>query len=77
VVTERETKCYGVNTVGLERRGFDSERVKTIESAFRLLLRSKLNTTQAIEEIRTKLNGSADIQELVTFIESAQRGLHK
>ena len=77
VVTERETHCYGVNTVGLERRGFDRERLDTIENAFRLLLRSKLNTTQALEQIRAQLNGSPDIRELVEFIESAQRGLHK
>jgi len=77
VVTERDTKCYGVNTVGLERRGFDRARLETIERAFRLLLRSKLNTSQAIEKIRAELNGSPDIHELVDFIESAERGLHK
>jgi len=77
VVTERETKCYGVNTVGLERRGFDRARLEAIESAYRLLLRSKLNTTQALEQIRAQLNGSPDIRELVEFIESAERGLHK
>jgi UDP-N-acetylglucosamine acyltransferase len=77
VVTDRETKCYGVNTVGLERRGFDRDRLQTIESAFRLLLRSKLNTTQALEQIRAQLNGSPDVKELVEFIESAERGLHK
>ena len=77
VVTERETKCYGVNTVGLERRGFDRARLETIERAFRLLLRSKLNTTQALEQIRAQLNGSPDVRELVDFIESAERGLHK
>jgi len=77
VVTERETRCYGVNTVGLERHGFDRARLETIESAFRLLLRSKLNTSQAVEQIRAQLNGSADVRELVEFIESAQRGLHK
>src|SRR4029077_13077386 len=76
VVTERETRCYGVNTVGLERRGFDRERLETIEKAFRLLLRSKLNTSQALEQIRAQLNGSPDIRELVEFIESAERGLH-
>src|SRR5579864_360428 len=77
VVTERTTRCYGVNTVGLERRGFDRQRLDTIESAFRLLLRSKLNTTQALEQIRAQLNGSPDVRELVEFIESAERGLHK
>jgi UDP-N-acetylglucosamine acyltransferase len=77
VVTDRETRCYGVNTLGLERRGFDRQRLETIERAFRLLLRSKLNTSQAVEQIRATLDGPADIRELVEFIESAQRGLHK
>jgi UDP-N-acetylglucosamine acyltransferase len=77
VVTERDTHCYGVNTVGLERRGFDRERLDAIERAFRLLLRSKLNTSQAVEQMRAQLNGSPDIRELVEFIETAQRGLHK
>jgi UDP-N-acetylglucosamine acyltransferase len=77
VVTERETRCYGVNTVGLERRGFSRERLDAIEQAFRLLLRSKLNTSQALEQIRAQLNGSPDIRELVGFIETAERGLHK
>jgi len=77
VVTQRETHCFGVNTIGLERRGFDAERIHTIERAFRLLLRSKLNTTQAIERMRVTLNGSADVQELIGFIESAERGLTK
>jgi UDP-N-acetylglucosamine acyltransferase len=77
VVTERDTKCYGVNSVGLERRGFDRSRLDTIERAFRLLLRSKLNTTQALEQIRAQLNGSPDVRELVEFIESTERGLHK
>jgi UDP-N-acetylglucosamine acyltransferase len=77
VVTERETTCYGVNTVGLERRGFDRARLEPIERAFRLLLRSKLNTSQAVEQMRAQLNGSPEIRELVEFIETAQRGLHK
>ncbi len=77
VVAPRETKCYGVNSVGLERRGFSKERIKAIEQAFRLLLRSKLNTSQAIEKMKETLNGSLDVDELIRFIESAERGLTK
>ncbi len=77
VVSERETKCYGVNSIGLERSGFDADRIRTIEQAYRLLLRSKLNTTQAIERMRTTLNGSPDVEELIHFIETAERGLTK
>jgi UDP-N-acetylglucosamine acyltransferase len=77
VVTERQTRCYGVNTIGLERGGFPRERIETIEQAYRLLLRSKLNSTQAVEQMRARLNGSADVAELIAFIESAERGLTK
>jgi UDP-N-acetylglucosamine acyltransferase len=77
VVAPRETKCFGINRVGLERHGFSPERIQTIEQAFRLLTRSKLNTTQAVEQMRTTLNGSADVAHLIEFIEQAERGLHK
>jgi UDP-N-acetylglucosamine acyltransferase len=77
VVAPRETKCYGVNSIGLERNGFSAERIQSVETAFRFLLRSKLNTTQALEKIRETLEGSSDVSDLVQFIESAERGLTK
>ncbi|MFY9753597.1 MAG: acyl-ACP--UDP-N-acetylglucosamine O-acyltransferase [Candidatus Acidiferrales bacterium] len=77
VVSPRETTCYGVNTVGLARSGFSAKRVEDIEKAFRLLLRSKLNTTQAIEKMRGTLAHSEDVITLIRFIESAERGLTK
>jgi UDP-N-acetylglucosamine acyltransferase len=77
VVTERETKCYGINAVGLERQGFSAGRLKALERAFRLLLRSKLNTSLALEEMRNTLGDSADVQELIRFIETAERGIVK
>jgi UDP-N-acetylglucosamine acyltransferase len=77
VVTERETKSYGVNTIGLERKGFSVERLKILQRAFRLLLRSKMNTSQALAEMRKKFADSEDVSELIRFIESAQRGIVK
>jgi UDP-N-acetylglucosamine acyltransferase len=77
VVAPRGTRCYGVNTVGLERHGFSPERIESIERAYRLLLRSKLNTTQALEKMRGTLSHSEDVLTLVKFIESAERGLTK
>ena len=77
VVTKRETKCYGVNSIGLERSGFDPQRIRGIEQAYRLLLRSKLNTSQAVERMRATLDGSPDVEELIHFIETAERGLTK
>ncbi len=77
VVSERGTKCYGVNSIGLERSGFGADRIRAIEQAYRLLLRSKLNTSQAVERMRATLNGSLDVEELIHFIETAERGLTK
>ena len=77
VVTERETKSYGVNTIGLERKGFSPERLKALQKAFRLLLRSKMNTTQAVAEMRKSLGKSEDVKELIEFIETAERGIIK
>ena len=76
-VAPRDTRCYGVNTIGLERSGFSKERIEKIERAFRLLLRSKLNTTQAVERIRAELHDSEDVDQMVRFIESAERGIVK
>jgi len=77
VVTERETKSFGPNTIGLERKGFSKERVQTLHRAFRLLNRSKLNTSQALAELRKQFAESADVRELLLFIESAERGIVK
>jgi len=77
VVAPRGTRCYGVNTIGLERHGFGADRIAAIERAFRLLLRSKLNTTQALTKMRETLSDSTDVSELIQFIESAERGLTK
>lgn len=77
VVTDRETKSYGVNTIGLERKGFSKERMQALDRAFRLLSRSKLNTTQAVAEMRAKLADSDDVRELIHFIETAARGIVK
>jgi UDP-N-acetylglucosamine acyltransferase len=77
VVTERETKSFGMNTIGLERKGFSPERLQALKGAFRLLLRSKLNTSQALVAMKKELNDSADVRELIQFIESAERGIVK
>lgn len=77
IVSPRDTRCYGVNSVGLSRHGFSSERIEAIEKAYRYLIRSKLNTTQAIEKMRGTLSHSEDVLLLIRFIESAERGLTK
>jgi UDP-N-acetylglucosamine acyltransferase len=77
IVTERETRCFGPNTIGLERKGFSAERIKALQKAFRLLTRSKKNTTQALAEMRKTMASSDDVKELVEFVEKAERGIVK
>lgn len=77
VVTERQTTSYGINAVGLQRKGFSPPRLAALKTAFRLLIRAKLNTTQALEEMKKNLGDSADVKELIHFIESAERGIVK
>ncbi len=81
---KRETHAYGVNKVGLERRGFSRERLRTMQSAFRLLLASRLNTSQALDRLKQQRAGhamdpeaEADLAYLVDFIESSARGVLK
>ena len=76
-VQERDTRVYGINLVGLRRRGFDRERLERLQQAFRLLTQSNLNTSQALEQIRASLNQHEDIEALVRFIETSNRGVIK
>jgi UDP-N-acetylglucosamine acyltransferase len=73
----RPVEVYGANRLGLERRGLNKEDLKDLEAAFRLLTRSKLNTTQALEAIEAKGFQSAHVKALVDFIKSSERGVIK
>ena len=70
-------KCYGANSLGLRRKGFSNESIRLIHHAFHLLLSSKLNTSQALERIKAEMVGSPEIDYLVEFIETSQRGVIK
>ena len=71
----RENKAFGINKIGLQRRGFSPERVDLLQKAFRFLVASKLNTAQALEKLRT-FEGE-DVAALVAFIERSHRGVIK
>jgi len=68
-------KVRGINIVGLERNGFAAETIKTIKEAFRMIYRSKLNTRQAVEAIQQELPASAEITQIIEFIQSSERGI--
>ena len=73
--SRRENKAFGINKIGLARRGFSAERLQRLQKAFRLLLASKMNTSQALEKIK-QLEGE-DVALLAAFLERSERGVIK
>lgn len=74
---ERDTHAFMLNKVGLQRRGFSRERIARLHHAFKVLLASKLNTSQALEKLRAEGESDGDVDLLVRFIESSERGVIK
>jgi UDP-N-acetylglucosamine acyltransferase len=76
-VSPREAANYGVNTIGLERKGFSPESIKNIRAAFRVLHQSKLNTAQALAALKEGFPGDRDVLPIIEFIETSERGVIK
>jgi UDP-N-acetylglucosamine acyltransferase len=74
--SKREAHSFGMNKIGLERRGFTPEQLESLGQAFRALLTSKLNTTQALEKIKSS-EMTDDVRYLVEFIQTSERGFVK
>jgi len=74
-VGNRPAKCYGPNSVGLQRRGFSMEQRKALKDFWRLLHNPKLNTARAIDRARQELEMTDEVQRLIDFIEASQRGV--
>jgi UDP-N-acetylglucosamine acyltransferase len=70
-------RCYGLNTTGMKRRGYSPEVISSLHRAFRLLLSAKLNTSQALQKIKEELRAIPEVETLVAFIETSQRGVIK
>jgi UDP-N-acetylglucosamine acyltransferase len=73
--SKRENKAFGINKIGLVRRGFSPDRLQGLQKIFRLLLAAKMNTTQALEKIK-QMEGD-DAALLAAFIEHSHRGVIK
>jgi UDP-N-acetylglucosamine acyltransferase len=68
-------KLYGLNTIGLQRSGMDEATILELKRAYRLLFRSDLNITQAIERAQSELDPLPEVQELLRFVEASERGV--
>jgi len=76
-VSPREVKVFAANAVGMERRGFTTASIEGMHKCMRLLTRSKLNTTQAVERIRAEVPATPEVEELIEFIRTSERGFIK
>ncbi|MBZ5536026.1 MAG: acyl-ACP--UDP-N-acetylglucosamine O-acyltransferase [Acidobacteriia bacterium] len=76
-VSERGTHAYGVNSLGLKRRGLTAEAISRLHHAFHLLLAEKLNTSQALKKLKIEKNLSEEVKILIDFVESSERGVIK
>ena len=74
---ERDTHAYMLNKIGLQRRGFSKERIAKLHHAFKVLLASKMNTSQALQKLGSEGELGEDVGMLVRFIENSQRGIIK
>jgi UDP-N-acetylglucosamine acyltransferase len=76
IVDGNPAEVRGVNLVGLERRGFSPDTIRALKEAYRILYRAKLNTKQALEELgRNGLAETPEVNDLMKFIETSQRGI--
>jgi UDP-N-acetylglucosamine acyltransferase len=65
----------GLNVVGLRRAGVDADTRKKLKQAYRLLYRSGLNISQALDAVRGELLPDETVDYLVTFIDASERGI--
>jgi len=77
VIQGNHAKCYGLNKVGMKRRGYSKETIDKLNHAYHLLLTAKLNTSQALERIKAEIEDCKEVNILVGFIESSKRGVVK
>ena len=77
IIQGNHAKCYGLNRLGMKRRGYAKETIEKLNHAFHLLLSAKLNTSQAVEKIRKEITGCSEVALLIDFIESSKRGVVK
>jgi len=71
----RPIKIYGLNGIGLRRRGFSNERIHALRDMIKILYYSDLNTTQALDKILSSFPPGEDREEIIGFIRASKRGI--
>ncbi|HVR39331.1 MAG TPA: acyl-ACP--UDP-N-acetylglucosamine O-acyltransferase [Thermoanaerobaculia bacterium] len=74
-VGNRPAKTYGVNTIGLERKGFPKETIEALQRAYRILVRSKLSLKDALQRLDAELGFFPEVRYLADFARASKRGV--
>jgi UDP-N-acetylglucosamine acyltransferase len=74
-VASRDNRSYGINTIGLERKGFSKETVEALQRAYKILIRSKLRADEALQKIEDELGLFPEARYLVEFVRASKRGI--
>lgn len=74
-VGNRPAQTYGVNTIGLERKGFPKETIEALQRAYRILVRSKLKLAEALDRIESELAYHSEVRYFAEFVRSSKRGV--
>jgi UDP-N-acetylglucosamine acyltransferase len=77
VAGQRPVHIFGLNTIGLRRKGFTKERIAALKGMFKIFFFSDLNTAQAIERIQAEYPAGEDRDEIVRFVQTTKRGIIK
>ncbi|MCK4430932.1 MAG: acyl-ACP--UDP-N-acetylglucosamine O-acyltransferase, partial [Candidatus Aminicenantes bacterium] len=77
VAGSRPPVLYGLNAIGLRRRGFSRERIRILKRMFKIIFYSDLNTSQAVERIREEFSPGEERDEIINFIQDSRRGIIK
>ena len=77
IIQGNHAKCYGLNRVGMRRRGYSRDTIEKLHHAYHLLLSAKLNTSQALERIKAEISDCKEVDLLVNFYETTKRGVVK
>jgi UDP-N-acetylglucosamine acyltransferase len=74
VGNRNQAKIYGINSIGLKRKGIPDSSIQELKRAYRMLFRSGMNTSNAIERIRAESWNAPEVEALIQFMESSQQG---
>jgi UDP-N-acetylglucosamine acyltransferase len=78
VKAAREPLSYvGINSVGLRRRGFTSDKITEIQNIYRILYQKNYNNTQAANIIEAEMEATPERDEILQFIKNSHRGIMK